>query len=151
MIMQKLYENQLTCELELNHRVETTTIETRKKDKGVALKATEFSSKARMEDDSDIEDDDNNLTLLARRFRKFMRKSRSNNYKRTNNNNNNQRRDSSKDLCYNCKKPDHYIVECDKPLREELRIDKKKEYAKKDKKAYKKFQKKDNGLVAEGS
>lgn len=101
-----------------------------------------------MEDNSDLDDDDEDLDLLAKKLRKFMRKCRSSSYRR---NNNKQRRDSSKDLCYNCKKHGHYITDCNKPLREELIKDKNKKYAKKDKKTYKKFQKKDKGLVAEGS
>lgn len=109
MTIQKLHGNLLIYKLELNQRAEITTIT--KKDKGVILKTVEVSSKAPLEDDSQIDDDDEDLAFLARKLRKFMRKGRSyNNNRNFNNNNNNynNKRDSSKDLCYNYKS--HVII-----------------------------------------
>lgn len=132
MTIQNLYDNLLTYELELNQKVELTTNEHKKKDKGIDLEAIEVSSKTHMEDDNDF-DDDEDLSFLSKRLRKRQDKGssfRKGGYQ--------QKRDSSKDLCYNCKKPDHYIGDCIKSLKDELNKDKKKDYPKTDKKSYKK-------------
>ena len=75
--------------------------------------------------------------LKNRRFRP-----RKQDYKNSNKN---------EELCYNCKKPGHFIAQCNKPLREELGRDKKKSAPRKDFKGYKKVPKTDKGLVAERS
>lgn len=54
-------------------------------------------------------------------------------------------------MCYNYKKLGHYIADSIKPLREELKKYKKKDYSKEDNRNYKKYQKKDKCLVVEGS
>lgn len=91
--------------------------------------------------------------MIARKLRKFIRKggsnNNSNNTRRFKNNNN--KRDYSKDLCYSSKKSGYYIIDCNKPLKEEIKKDKKNEFSKKDQKAYKKYHKKYKGLVADGS
>lgn len=145
MTLQQLYGNLLTYELELNQRAESTS-EAKRKDKGVALKTTQAISKVlaekEPEEESEEEDYDESIAMLVKNLKKFMNKNRRIRPRRPEN------KGSSEDLCYNCKKPGHFIAQCNKPLREELRRDKKKPV-----KGYhsKKFHKKDRGLVAERS
>ena len=145
MTVQQLYGNLLTYELELTQRAETLS-EGRRKDKGVALKANEGVSKVITEIDSDDdEDDDDDFAMLVKRLRRFMRQGRTGKPKKVSNY---VSQEQMNDLCYNCKKPGHFIANCNKPIKEEL---KKKSHAKKEYKGTKRPQKRDKGLVAGGS
>ena len=146
MTVQQLYGNLLTYELELTQRAETLS-EGKRKEKGVALKATENVSKVitEIESDDDDEDNDDDIAMMVRKLRRFMRQGKASKQKKVSNY---RSQEQINDLCYNCKKPGHFIADCNKPLREEL---KKKQHGKKEYKGSKRPQKRDKGLVAGGS
>ena len=148
MTLQQLYGNLLTYELELSQRADTTS-DSKRRDKGVALKTSQSTSKVLIDEESEAEsEEDDILVMLAKYLKKFMLKNRRFRPRKQDYKNNNNK----EELCYNCMRPRHFIAQCNKPLREELRIDKKKAVPKRNFKKYnKKPQKKEKGLVADKS
>ena len=72
------------------------------KKKSLAFKSTPTIS----DDEDDDQEDDEDLSLLVKNVRRIYNKAKFNNRKRW------QRKENKKIVCYNCRKPNHIVVDC---------------------------------------